>query len=80
MEHSSIEKEIRKHIEDINIFFPKQLTLSPKQLAELRGTSIQTLRRERQRGVGIAFKERNNQVEYPVREIAKWLCSTVQTF
>lgn len=80
MDHSNTEEEIQKHMQDIICLFPKQLTLSPKQLAELRGTSIQTLRRERQRGVGVAFKERNNQVEYPVRDVAKWLCATVQTF
>lgn len=73
-------QELEQHMEDILKIFPGQLVLTPKQVSKMRNISTQTLRREREAGIGIGYKVRNNQYEYPVREVAKWLCSTIKTY
>ena len=64
---------ISQYLTDIYRIFPGRLTLSPKELGQLRKKSIQTLRRERERGVGVEFIEGNGRIEYPIRSIAEWL-------
>ncbi len=73
------QETVDQYIADIQNIFPNQLTLSPKELARLRNKSVQTLWRERKKGIGVPYKEQNGNIEYPVREIAIWLHKTVVT-
>jgi hypothetical protein len=75
----SNKNNIENHIADILKIFPNQLVLSPKQLGMLRNKSEITLRRERKNAVGVAFIDRNGQIEYPIRAFAEWLNSTTKT-
>ena len=70
---------IDKYIADIQNLFPFQLTLSPQQLAQLRNKSIQTLARERKKGIGVSYKNNAGNIEYPIREVAIWLQNTIKT-
>ena len=73
---NNLESKIEENIQDIKLIFPQQLTLAPKQLADLRGISTQTLLRERSKGIGPKFKK-GTTIEYPTREIAKWLIKNI---
>ncbi len=75
MELASIESNMM----DIQKLFPFQLTLSPQQLAQLRNKSIQTLGRERKKGIGVPYKDNAGTIEYPIREVAIWLQNTIKT-
>jgi len=70
---------IEDHITDIQTLFPRQLTLSPHQLAKLRNKSVQTLMRERKKGIGVPYKDNAGTIEYPIREVAIWLQQTIKT-
>ncbi len=70
---------IDKYIADIQNLFPHQLTISPHQLARLRNKSVQTLMRERKKGIGVAYKDNSGQIEYPIREVAIWFQNTIKT-
>ena len=72
-------ERIEKNMIDIQNLFPHQLTLSPQQLAQLRHKSVQTLARERKKGVGVPFKDNAGTIEYPIREVAIWLQNTIKT-
>lgn len=79
MKADNIDQDIENHIADILKIFPNQLVLSPKQLAILRNTSTLTLSRERLKGIGIPYIDKNGKPTYPVRAIATWLNGTIQT-
>jgi len=71
---------IEENMIDLQNLFPHQLTLSPQQLAKLRNKSVQTIIRERKKGIGVPYK--NNEagtIEYPIREVAIWLSNTIKT-
>lgn len=76
---NNFQEEIEKNMQDICTVYPKQLTLAPKELANLRGISIQTLARERTQGIGPAYLQKRTTIEYPIREVAKWLAETIKT-
>ncbi len=70
---------IEENMIDLQNLFPHQLTLSPQQLAKLRNKSIQTLGRERKKGIGVPYKDNAGTIEYPIREVAIWLQNTIKT-
>lgn len=76
---NDFQEQIEKNMQDIRTVYPKQLTLAPKELANLRGISIQTLARERNQGIGPAYLQKRTTIEYPIREVAKWLAETIKT-
>lgn len=73
------EKVIEDHINDIGKIFPGRLMLSKKELAQLRNVSESTLNREKANGSGVAYKEQNGRIMYPVRSIAEWFADLTIT-
>jgi len=70
---------IERHMDDISKIYPDKLLLNKEELARVRNISQSTLNREKQRGTGVPYKKEGGRILYPVREVAKWLCTTTQT-
>lgn len=81
MLENDYEKNIERDIKYIQLFTTNknQMVVTPKELSMIISKSEITLYRERKKGIGIPFIQRNGKIVYPIREVAIWLNSTIKT-